>query len=70
MDIAGEFLADQGFFVTLCLARHLSKLVKYASRVDLHLHRTWTFMCDGGYLQPDTLEEVRLHRYIVCIKSI
>lgn len=58
MDISAEFLADEGFLVTLCLAEHFGKLTKYAGKSGLRVHRTWTLMCDGGYRHPVTLEEV------------
>lgn len=58
MEIADVHLADEGFLVTLSLAQHLGKLVKYARKFGLQLHRSWTLMCDGGYLHPQTKEQV------------
>lgn len=58
MDIAAEFLADEGFLVTLCLAEHFGKVASVAWKHGLRVHRTWTLFCDGGYRHPVTLEEV------------
>lgn len=58
MQIADAHLADEGFLVTLCLAEHLGKIVKNATRFSLQFYRSWTLMCSGGYLHPDTGEQV------------
>ncbi|KAI5053936.1 hypothetical protein GOP47_0031170, partial [Adiantum capillus-veneris] len=58
MEIADVHLADKGFLVTLSLAQHLRDLVMQANRFSLQLHRSWTLMCDGGYLHPETGEQV------------
>ncbi|KAI5058193.1 hypothetical protein GOP47_0026363 [Adiantum capillus-veneris] len=58
MEIADVHLADEGFLVTLSLAQHLGDLAMQANRVSLQLHRSWTSMCDGGYLHPKTGEQV------------
>lgn len=60
MDVARDFLADEGFLVTLCLAQHIGEVIEHAVVAHLRLHRTWTLMCCGGYRHPDTLEEVNL----------
>lgn len=59
MEIANKHLADEGFLVTLSLAQQLGSLEKYVGRFGLHLHRSWTLMCDGGYVHPHTGEQVR-----------
>ena len=58
MDICNKHLANEGFLVTLSLAQHLGKIDKYARRFGLRLHRSWTLVCDGGYVHPDTNEKV------------
>ncbi|MCO5552304.1 hypothetical protein L7F22_005815 [Adiantum nelumboides] len=58
MDIVDVHLADEGFLVTLSLAQHLGKIERHARIFGLHLHRSWTLMCDGGYLHRDTREQV------------
>ncbi|MCO5577855.1 hypothetical protein L7F22_031690 [Adiantum nelumboides] len=58
MEIAHMHLANEGLLVTLLLAQHLGKLVKYARMHSLHLHCSWTLMCDGGYLHPEMDEQV------------
>ncbi|MCO5600745.1 hypothetical protein L7F22_054860 [Adiantum nelumboides] len=58
MDIADVHLADEGFLVTLSLTQHLGKIKIHARIFGLHLHRSWTLMCDGGYLHRDTREQV------------
>lgn len=58
MQIADTHLADEGFLVTLSLAHHLGEILKYAENFSLQLHRSWTLVCDGGYLYPDTGEQV------------
>ncbi|KAI5080134.1 hypothetical protein GOP47_0005613 [Adiantum capillus-veneris] len=60
MEIADVHLADEGFLVTLSLAQILGDLAMQANRVSLQLHGSWTLMCDGGYLHPETGEQVRL----------
>lgn len=67
MDLAHEFLADEGFLVTMCLAEHIGELFVDALRVGLTLHRTWTLMCDGhGYRHPVTREAVRVYVELSC----
>lgn len=62
MDLAHEFLADEGFLVTMCLAEHIGELFVDALRVGLTLHRTWTLMCAShGYRHPLTREAVRVY---------
>ena len=58
MEIAGSHLADEGCLVTLSLAEHLGSIVEHAERFSLKFHRSWTLMCDGGYLHPHTKEQV------------
>ena len=63
MDLAREFLADEGFLVTMCMAEHIGDIGKFiaeASRVGLMLLRTWTVMCNQkAYRHPLTREAVR-----------
>lgn len=58
MEICNKHLADEGFLVTLSLAQHLGKIDRFAGRSGLKLHRLWTLNCDGGYVHPDTNEQV------------
>ncbi|MCO5599746.1 hypothetical protein L7F22_053853 [Adiantum nelumboides] len=58
MDIADVRLANEGFLVTLSLVQHLGKIKIHARIFGLHLHRSWTLMCDKGYLHRDTREQV------------
>ena len=67
MEISDVHLADEGFLVTLCLAQHLGDLVVQATRFNLQLHRSWTLVCDGGYLHPDTREHVSLYRLSIFV---
>lgn len=57
MDIAA-MLADEGFLVTLGLGEHFGKVKKYAGRAGMHIHCTWTLVCDEGYRHPITSKEV------------
>lgn len=60
MDLAHEFLADEGFLVTMCVAEHIGDFIADASRVGLVLLRTWTLMCcQKAYRHPVTREAVR-----------
>lgn len=60
MDLAKEFLADEGFLVTMGMAEHIGDFIGEASRVGLILLRTWTLMCDHkAYRHPLTKEAVR-----------
>ncbi|MCO5604416.1 hypothetical protein L7F22_058581 [Adiantum nelumboides] len=45
MDLAREFLADEGFLVTMGVVEHIDDFIAEASRVGLVLLRTWTLMC-------------------------
>lgn len=54
MEISDTYLADEGILVTLSLG----KILKYAGKSGLQLHRSWTLACDGGYLHPHTGEQV------------
>lgn len=60
MDLACEYLADEGFLVTMCMAEHIGYFIADAARVGLQLLRTWTLMCDTmAYRHPLTREAVR-----------
>ena len=60
MDLAQEFLADEGFLVTMGVAEHIRDLMLEASSVGLVLLRTWTLMChQRAYQHPLTREAVR-----------
>lgn len=58
MEIARMHLADEGFLVTLCLAQDLGTILRYAEKNSLQLHRSWTLDTDGGYIHPETREQV------------
>ena len=58
MEIARSHLADEGFLVTLCLAQDLGTILRYAEKNTLQLHRSWTLDTDGGYVHPQTQEQV------------
>ena len=58
MEIARTHLADEGFLVTLCLAQDLGTILRYADKNSLQLHRSWTLDTDGGYVHPQTREQV------------
>ncbi|MCO5587870.1 hypothetical protein L7F22_041822 [Adiantum nelumboides] len=58
MDIADMHLANEGFLVTLSLVQHLGRIESHTRIFGLHLHRSWTLMCDGGDLHRDTREQV------------
>ncbi|MCO5609523.1 hypothetical protein L7F22_063751 [Adiantum nelumboides] len=53
MDLARENLADEGFLVTMCVAKHIGEFIAKASRVGLVLLCTWTLMCSQkAYRHP------------------
>lgn len=58
MQIANTHLDEEGFLVTLSLAQHLDKIIKYGGNSGMHLHCLWTLMCDGRNLHADTGEHV------------
>lgn len=65
MDLAQEYLADEGFLVSMCLAEHIGDLIVDAARVGLVLHRTWTLFCESkAYRHPVTREAVWLINFI------
>ena len=64
MDLAQEFLADEGFLVEMGVIEHIGDLISeassVASSVGLVLLRTWTLMChQRAYQNPLTREAVR-----------
>lgn len=60
MDLAREYLANEGFLVTMSMAEHIGDFIAEAARVGLTLLRTWTLMCDTkAYRHPLTREAVR-----------
>lgn len=58
MEIAHAHLADEGFLVTLCLAQDFGTILRCAQKNALQLHRSWTLDTDGGYVHPQTQEQV------------
>ena len=70
MDLAREFLADEGFLVTMCMAEHIGEFIAEASRVGLMLLRTWTVMCNQkAYRHPLTREAVSFEFFFFCFLS-
>ena len=69
MDLANVYLADEGFFVTMSLAKHIGILILDATRVGLALFRTWTIFCDKkAYRHPISREDVS--RFILIVELV
>ena len=65
MDLAHEYLADEGFLVTICLAEHIGEFIIASAQVGLALHRTWNLFCDTNpYRHPNTHEAVRTQIFL------